>query len=98
MLIQKHKVTGEMRYWTDYERFNAKEWQTIGSSKGDPVVDEVIAKSSLQLGDLVEKAIKLLPESVRPEHCSKCEKRKQVLNRIRELGVVQALKELRNVS
>ena len=97
MLIQRNRITGETRTWPENTSFNGREWIVVDSTNGDPIVDEVVAKSGLQIGDLVEKAIKLIPEKVRPEHCSKCEKRKQVLNRIRELGVMQTLRELRNV-
>jgi len=48
-------------------------------------------------GDFIEKAIKLIPEAIRPQHCSQCEKRKQVLNRVRELGVKETLKQLREI-
>lgn len=73
--------------------------QVIGSEH-DPTekeLNDVLEANRIPIGDFVEKAFKLLPEAIRPAHCSRCEKRKQVLNHIRENGVMATLKQLREI-
>ena len=73
--------------------------QVVGSEH-DPVEAELnneLHKYDTPMGDFVEAAFKLLPEAIRPQHCSKCEKRKQVLNHIRENGVMNTLQKLREI-
>jgi len=61
------------------------------------LVQEVQEASGLQLGDIVEKVIKWIPSSLRPEHCSNCEKRRKVLNEIAKLGIKETIRRLKNV-
>lgn len=69
--------------------------QPVGSAEDETEVQlhAELAKRNVGLGDFVEAAIKALPESIRPTHCSACEKRKIALNRAREIGVIKAVKE-----
>lgn len=73
--------------------------QVVGSEE-DPTetqLNDMLVENSIPIGDFIEKAFKLLPEAVRPTHCSKCEKRKQVLNHLRENGVMETFKKLREI-
>jgi len=70
--------------------------QVIGSAQ-DETERELAQELSVRqvpLGEFVEAAIKLIPEAIRPKHCSACEKRKQVMNRVRELGVLETIKQV----
>ena len=73
--------------------------KVIGSEKDevDKEISEELTKAGMGLGDFIERAIKLVPESVRPKHCSKCEKRKLVLNKVREIGVKETFNRLRKI-
>lgn len=73
--------------------------KVVGSQMDDTEaeVQGTLIEMNMGLGDFVEKAIKLIPEPFRPKHCSSCEKRKQVMNRVRELGVVETFKRLREI-
>jgi hypothetical protein len=73
--------------------------QVIGSEEGeeDTATNDALAKEGMGLGDFIEKSFKLLPEAIRPKHCSKCEKRKLVLNRVKEIGIVAAIKQIREI-
>ena len=73
--------------------------QIIGTT-ADPVETELqsaLYTYQIPLGDFIEKAIKLIPAPIRPRHCSSCEKRKLVLNKVRELGVVETLRQVREI-
>lgn len=71
----------------------------IGSEQDttEKELNDALEANMIPIGDFVEKAFKLLPEAIRPTHCSKCEKRKQVLNLVRKNGVVETLKKLREI-
>ena len=74
--------------------------EVVIGSEQDPLdaeLNNALAEHSIPMGDFVEKAFKLLPEAIRPQHCSKCEKRKQVLNHIRENGVLNTIQKLREI-
>lgn len=73
--------------------------QVIGSEadKTEEELNNALAKESMGLGDFIEKSFKLLPEAIRPTHCSACEKRKRVLNRVKEIGWVEAIKQIREI-
>jgi hypothetical protein len=73
--------------------------QVIGSEMDstEQELNEALHKNNIALGDFVEKAFKLLPEAIRPTHCSKCEKRKRVLNHIRENGVLETVRQIREI-
>ena len=49
-------------------------------SENELELDLALAEEQMELGDFVEAAIKLLPDSIRPTHCSACEKRKLAMN------------------
>ena len=70
--------------------------QVVGSELdlSESELNDRLAEEKMGLGDFVEKAIKLIPETVRPVHCTKCEKKKLVLNKVRELGVVETFRQL----
>lgn len=51
-------------------------------------------KQGIQWGDFVESVVQLIPEKIRPEHCTKCEKTKQALNHVRENGVLKTVKDV----
>ena len=71
----------------------------IGSEldRTEAELNDALVEHNIPVGDFVEKAFKLLPEAIRPQHCSKCEKRKQVLNHIRENGVLNTIQKLREI-
>jgi hypothetical protein len=71
----------------------------VGSEKDvvESEMNNALSKEGMGLGDFIEKSFKLLPEAIRPTHCSKCEKRKLVLNRVKEIGWVQAIKQIREI-
>ena len=56
-----------------------------------------LASQGIPLGTFIETAIKLIPQSVRPTHCSRCEQRKLVLNEVRKLGVRETFKRLKEI-
>lgn len=43
-------------------------------------LDKALHEEQMELGDFVEAAIKLIPEAIRPTHCSACDKRKLAMN------------------
>jgi hypothetical protein len=69
--------------------------QVIGAEEDTSLQDlhGELAKHGLGLGDYVEKAFAALPAAIRPEHCSRCEKRKLALNRAKTIGIIAAVKE-----
>ena len=73
--------------------------QVIGSEqdKTEAELNDILDAQNIPMGDFIEKAFKLLPEAIRPAHCTKCEKRKQVLNHIRENGVMDTIKKIREI-
>lgn len=73
--------------------------QVIGSEmdKTEEELNNALEKESMGLGDFVEKAFSILPKAIRPTHCSQCERRKLVLNRIKEIGVKEAIKQIREI-
>lgn len=73
--------------------------KVVGSERDETEreINEELSKTGMGLGDFIERAIKLIPEPVRPKHCSKCEKRKLALNKVRELGVKETFKRLREI-
>ena len=74
--------------------------EQVMGSEADPTeaaLNDALEANMIPLGDFVEKAFKLLPEAIRPTHCSKCEKRKQVLNHVRENGVLETIKKIREI-
>ena len=73
--------------------------KVIGSEQDrlEADLNNALSEHNIPIGDFVERAFKLLPEAIRPKHCSKCEKRKQVLNLIRENGVLNTIQKLREI-
>jgi hypothetical protein len=74
--------------------------EVVVGSEADAVdteMNDVLEKEGMGLGDFIEKSFKLLPEKIRPKHCTKCEKRKLVLNRVKDIGWVQAIKQIREI-
>lgn len=75
--------------------------ERVIGSEADAVETEMtntLDKEGMGLGDFIEKSFKLLPEAIRPKHCSKCEKRKQVMNRVREIGIGAMIKQIREIN
>jgi hypothetical protein len=73
--------------------------KVIGSERDETEseLNDQLEKHEIPLGDFVERAFKLLPEAIRPTHCSACEKRKKVLNHIRSNGVLNTIKQIREI-
>jgi hypothetical protein len=73
--------------------------QVIGSAADEleAKLEAELATHQVGLGDFVERAIAALPDAVRPKHCTQCEKRKQIMNRVREIGVVEMVKQVLKV-
>ena len=65
--------------------------------KTEEDLNDALAKESIKLGDFVEKAIKLIPAPLRPVHCTKCEKKRLVLNKVKELGLMETLRRMREI-
>lgn len=66
----------------------APDEKVIGSERDqtETELNKALAEEGMELGDFIEAAIKLLPDSIRPTHCSKCEKRKLVYNEFSKRG------------
>jgi hypothetical protein len=84
---------------TAYQRLESDGtvWEVVGVTTGESAVDEVVKETGLGLGDIIKKGINLIPAPLRPKHCSKCEQRRLVLNRIQELGARETLKQLKAI-
>jgi len=82
------------------EPFRLAGGEEVVGSEPDETEQELhreLVEKQISLGTFIEKAIKLVPESIRPKHCSRCEQRKLVLNQVRKLGVRETLKRLKEI-
>lgn len=62
--------------------------KVVGSERDETEAElnKALAEEGMELGDFIEAAIKLIPEPVRPKHCSKCDKRKLAYNEFSKRG------------
>jgi hypothetical protein len=82
---------------TPYRKLPGEQVWGSEEDKTEAELNDALSQEAMGLGDFVERAFKLLPASIRPTHCSKCEKRKQVLNHVRENGVLETLKRIKEI-
>jgi len=53
-------------------------------------INELSEKTGIKLGNIIAKATKAF--GIKP--CSKCEQRRQILNKVSEIGIMKAVKQI----
>lgn len=93
MIILKNRVSNQLEKWPDGEPYNGRDWEAVDSTTNQELteLDQALANEGIHWGDMVSKATKLF--GIKP--CSSCEKRRQILNKVQEIGLAETLRQIK---